>query len=259
MWRPSAQNRRKPSPSGRTAVTRAPNDEARAQALGGAREAVGDEERLAHAVGRLVGADRERVGGEPRLERADRGVVELLDDGALRAHGLDRRADARLAIGLADGQVAAVDEAGIRAGALEHVGQELAAVARDRDDRGILVVRAQHARPMRPRGRPPRRACRAAARARRAAPGGRRRSCPSRRRRSRRSRCSRRAVPPSPRLCAAGRAHARRPRARSSASARSGGSSLVSSTRRPSAGCSNASRAACRNWRRRPICPPGTP
>ena len=46
-------------------------------------------------------------------------------------------------------------------------------------------------------------------------------------------------------------------RARSSASARSAGSSLVSSTRWPSAGCANARRAACRNWRRRPICAPG--
>ena len=155
----------------------------RSQPLGRAREAVGHEERLAHAVRGLVGADRERTRRQARLERADLRVVELLDDDALRAHGVDRRADARLAIGLADGQVAAVDEARIRAGAREHVGQELAAVARDGDDRGILVVGAQDARRGARRARRPRRACRAAAPSRRAARGGRRRSCPSPRRR----------------------------------------------------------------------------
>ena len=79
--------------------------ELRAQALGSAREAVGHEQRLAHAVRGLVGADRERVGRQARLERADLRVVELLDDRSLRAHGGDRSEDARLAVGLAHGEL----------------------------------------------------------------------------------------------------------------------------------------------------------
>ena len=180
-----------------------------------------------------MSAPAARRGSSARIPR----VVELLDDDALRAHRVDRRADARLAIGLADGQVAAVDEARVRPGAREHVGQELAAVARHGDDRRILVVAAQHAGGG--AGRASGRAELVEQQDARTAQGEVVGDARPHHPRADHGDLGGLVRPHRHRRDSAGAVRCRRG-PRSSASARSGGRSLVSSMRRPSIGCVNA-------------------
>ncbi len=130
--------------------------ERRAVALGGAHEAVGDEQRLGVAARRLVAADREVVRGQARLELEDAVDVAQLGLDAARAHRLVDAADGGLALGRADDQVAGHRVTRLEARARLHVGEELAARPGHVDDRGVGVVLPAHARRRRPRGRPPR-------------------------------------------------------------------------------------------------------
>ena len=117
----------------------------RAVPLGGAQEAVGDEQRLGVAARRLVAADREIVDRQARLELENAaGVAQLCLDAA-RAHRLVDAADGALALGVPDDEVPALHIPRLESGARLHVGEELAAELRHVDDRRIGIVLAAHA------------------------------------------------------------------------------------------------------------------